>query len=68
MGVGPASINGKIKGAQTDGTSASVELGFGDITIGYEQNKPIQVRPARRYNQGAKYVMGHNSCIRKDGP
>ena len=60
MGVGPASINvAQIKGAQTDGTSASVELGFGDITVGYEQNKTESgATELEGTIMGAKYVMG----------
>ena len=60
MGVGPASINvAQIKGAQMDGSSASVELGFGDITIGYEQNKTEAGATEKEGTiMGAKYVMG----------
>jgi len=60
MGVGPATINvAQIKGAQTDGSSASVELGFGDITIGYEQNKTEAGSTENEGTiMGAKYVMG----------
>ena len=60
MGVGPASINvAQIKSATIDGSSASVELGFGDITIGYEQNKTEEGATEKEGTiMGAKYVMG----------
>ena len=60
MGVGPASINvAQMKSAAIDGTSASVELGFGDITIGYEQNKnETSSSETEGTIMGAKYVMG----------
>ena len=59
-GVGPATINvAQIKGATIDGSSASVELGFGDITIGYEQNKTEAGSTEKEGTiMGAKYVMG----------
>ena len=59
-GVGPATINvAQIKGATIDGSSASVELGFGDITIGYEQNKTEAGATEKEGTiMGAKYVMG----------
>ena len=60
MGVGPASINvAQMKSATIDGTSASVEMGFGDITIGYEQNKnEAGATETEGTIMGAKYVMG----------
>ena len=59
-GVGPATINvAQIKGATIDGSSASVELGFGDITIGYEQNKTEAGSTENEGTiMGAKYVLG----------
>ena len=60
MGVGPASIKvAQIKGPTTDSSSASVELGFGDITIGYEQNKSeTSSTELEGTIMGAKYVLG----------
>ena len=60
MGVGPATINvAQMKSATIDGTSASVEMGFGDITIGYEQNKnEAGATETEGTIMGAKYVMG----------
>ena len=60
MGVGPATVNvAQMKSAAIDGTSASVELGFGDITIGYEQNKnETSSAETEGTIMGAKYVMG----------
>ena len=60
MGVGPASINvAQMKSAQIDGTSASVELSMGDITIGYEQNKnEAGATETEGTIMGAKYSMG----------
>lgn len=60
MGVGPASINvAQMKSAQIDGTSASVELSMGDITVGYEQNKnEAGATETEGTIMGAKYSMG----------
>ena len=60
VGVGPATLNlAQMKSATIDGTSASVELGFGDITIGYEQNKnEAGATETEGTIMGAKYVMG----------
>jgi predicted porin len=60
MGVGPATINiAQMKSATIDGSSASVELGMGDITIGYEQNKnEAGATETEGTIMGAKYTMG----------
>ena len=60
MGVGPATLNiAQMKSATIDGTSASVELGMGDITIGYEQNKnEAGATETEGTIMGAKYTMG----------
>jgi len=60
MGVGPATINiAQMKSPTIDGTSASVELGMGDITIGYEQNKnEAGATETEGTIMGAKYTMG----------
>lgn len=61
MGVGPATVNvAQMKSPTEDGSTASVELSFGDITIGYEQNK-LEVAGGSETEgtiMGAKYVMG----------
>lgn len=60
MGVGPATFNlAQMKSAAIDGTSASLEIGMGDITIGYEQNKnEAGATETEGTIMGAKYVMG----------
>ena len=59
VGVGPATINvAQMKSSTEDGSSASVELGFGAITIGYEQNKIEAASETEGTIMGAKYVMG----------
>ena len=61
MGVGPATLNiAQMKSASIEGSSASIEIGMGDITIGYEQNKN-EVQGGSETEgtiMGAKYVMG----------
>ena len=63
VGVGPASVKiAQMKSPTIDGTSASVELGMGDITIGYEQNKNETSGASTTETEGtimgAKYTMG----------
>ena len=63
MGVGPASVNiAQMKSPTLDGTSASVALSMGDISVGYEQNKNETSSGTSVETEGTimgvKYTMG----------
>ena len=63
MGVGPASVNiAQMKSPTIDGTSASVALSMGDISVGYEQNKNETSSGTSVETEGTimgvKYTMG----------
>jgi len=63
MGVGPAAVNiAQMKSPTLDGTSASVELSMGDISVGYEQNKNETSSGTSVETEGTimgvKYTMG----------